>query len=1392
MARLPVGRGPVSADVFRSITRTIMRPGVLIPVPVDHVFNIFDRSRAGTPVVRALDLLALRIELRNLSVVPGDPPILQKTRRGTAYLILHFPPQSITEQCFYQAAPPGFIDANALSASETPDAPPIRARIADESRLVFPVPDGTVIPWTLEGVLEAVQDLAMKVSSAAKPRPSRFQPSLGLEQLFDTRAIARMTPAQRAALSGFAARSIVLGNDDATLRLRQIGGGSGLTATENLPPRFTVIPTRVIARPTRPSAPNAVTTAIEMPWRLIVSPHAGERWRHASAPVTSPAGTTELWHSRLVAPKANGEAIEPPKPDANRTIRAVWAKTGEGSTSQMKSTHDAMDIDPDTEPPTAPFRTAMSDFNRLQIAHLSSNWSITGYRPEPIDTKQMMLSSLGGWLDSRGAWEVPQGLSVEEWVHRAAMGRDHYVRVVYKGGAFPFGHRMALIEVTERKFHNGIGGTNSDLQAPQNRAYLRKQFFVARRERERTYDNGSLKDGDNSLALQFPFSRVQLLTELTPPLDPPGASEAQAGRGQTMFWPFVAGAPFRFQWLAYDLDGRRIAFDLPIIFMDNTVAAPGNPDDDPIHYITAAQNAAAAAQSFAMERAEPFPPRHTAELKLQQVALASSKKTGDTTVQVEKMRFGGFAQPGNASLQAASDKLLQPIWTPVVASVDARIGAVSHLTGSNDPSTLTWNDTYLKVGLEQKGEVFADIDQSANPAQMDFSAQGDRSGGFVQPNMVPKALSRIGGPITSDVQQYITGTVPQSAGFADTDGISSLPLPLIFGCIPLGAIIDLVSDLDSNQEKIPKFQQESGNEIENFINTLIRTYGIISNIASGPAGIANAAMDVFHASLTDMIAQAAALNAAQQADITPKVQNLVTGIDSVVSELQTAIGTVLDAGVPAPSLTDLPTAVSQAQSGLSDVRIALNAQIAGQSLPAGFRQQGLTLCQKLEAVLDDIAELPVLIAQGKDLFDALEAIVGDPTALAALFEDATTFQNNVNDVIAAIGPLSTTIAGLDLLDGALRTQIVDALNATEEVLGYVSTIAGLFGDELTIRFDWNPEISSWPSTDPIFRVNDKRGFSVAVEAKVKKNGSSAPKISVICGLKNFDLVLIGAAGFLELMFEKIEFSIDSKAKTDVDVLFTDIKFVGPLSFVETLRDLIPLDGFSDPPYLDISPQGIDAGFDIALPGITCGVLNIQNISLGAGFTVPFIGQPLSVRFNFCTREQPFLLTVYMFGGGGFFGINIDPSGVQILEASLEFGASLSIDLGVASGGVEVMAGFYFRMEQDDASLTGYFRLGGHVDVLGIISASIELYLELRYEFQSGKCVGKAQLTIEISVFIFSGSVTITCERKFAGSNGDPNLRQMMGFRPDLTLADELAAIDSNTAYAWRDHCEAFA
>ena len=171
---------------------------------------------------------------------------------------------------------------------------------------------------------------------------------------------------------------------------------------------------------------------------------------------------------------------------------------------------------------------------------------------------------------------------------------------------------------------------------------------------------------------------------------------------------------------------------------------------------------------------------------------------------------------------------------------------------------------------------------------------------------------------------------------------------------------------------------------------------------------------------------------------------------------------------------------------------------------------------------------------------------------------------------------------------------------------------------------------------------------------------------------------------------------------------------------------------------------------------------------------------MSVSFNFCKRPEPFLLTVSALGGGGFFLIEIDAKGVQRLEAALEFGASLSMNFGVASGGVHVMAGVYFAYDSTKgAALTGYFRVGGNVTALGIVSVSIELYLGLTYEFASGKAVGRATLTIEIEIFLFSAEVEISCERKFAGSSGDPTFAQIM------------APLSSGES-PWDTYCEAFA
>jgi hypothetical protein len=886
----------------------------------------------------------------------------------------------------------------------------------------------------------------------------------------------------------------------------------------------------------------------------------------------------------------------------------------------------------------------------------------------------------------------------------------------------------------------------------------------------------------------MPFPSVRILTAVTPNLDRPDsdASKIPPDEDQTLFWPCVNGEPFRFQCVATDLDGRPEPFELPMIYIDNTRLSS----------MTAAEENSLKAQAAWQDLSRGD--RRRANFKQQRVALAQSVKAGDTSVQADEIVFDAEVEKLNPSLRSYSQQLSRPPFYPKVEEARVRIAALAQLTGSTKNNTIRWNAHYLQHGFASNaGQVFVDVASEPAMAKLDFSTQGDRSGGFVQPNLKPSAVSRLTGPVTGNVGNFINGSLNAADAFPAS--LSDLPLPLLFGCIPLGDVIGDVPQLAAQTEQIPKFASEASTQVEQFINGLVRLFDVVTRLADRPGRLADAAIVAFKTTLQDLLDQAHAYSAPLVADVQTRINQLVAALNGVSAQVQQLFDKAIDA---APTLPGLAGAISGAHAAVTNLRTAANTPVGGVSLPAGFRQSVLQASNNADTFLTDLTALTTLITQGQSLYTALDAIVGQPDQLGNLLSNPGELKTRLETLEAAIAPLPTTIGSLRLLEGAPRQTVLSAIDVVVQVLDAAGDLLTLLeiltGDELTIRFDWNPPLKNWalpgsnPATDPLFRANDPRGFLVAVEAKVKKNGQSAPKITVVCSLKSFDLVLIAPASFIELNFEKIEFRVDSAAKMDVDVLLTDIKFVGPLSFVETLRDLIPLDGFSDPPFLDITPQGIDAGFSLALPNIAVGVFNLSNLSLGAGFTVPFIGQPVAVRFNFCTREQPFNLTVTLFGGGGWFGITLDPHGIQILEAGFEFGASISVDFGVASGGVHIMAGVYFRMEQTACSLTGYFRLGGHVSVLGLITASLELYLELRYEFESGKCVGKATLTIEVEVFVFSGSVTITCEKKFAGSNGDPSFRDLMGVNPALSLPDELALIDDATAYPWRHYCEAFA
>jgi hypothetical protein len=1137
---------------------------------------------------------------------------------------------------------------------------PVNSRLAGPSRLVFRVPaDARGIPFSLDGMLDACRNYELSVAATATPPDPKFVYRPGIDvSLSDLRAsspsivssvakirkpTARTLAARAAATQALAATVLAESRNQWYAKrspfTRDVASAAELSAIGDLLGKFQFLP--------KLAEPTDRETAIEAPTRLILSPNSYGAWVHATAPVESAqTGRVELWHTRLAVRTASGVTEAD---DFRRTVRAIWSP-------DVKE--DPFASVPHPVPPV-PFRAPLDQHDRHNIVHLSANHQLyipntrprRRQKPLPIDVERLMLSSLGTWMNVRGAWTPPAPLDVEEWRNRSTLGRDHYVRVVYAGKLYPFGHRASLVKVTERKFHPDLKG---------NAAILRQRMFIIVREPYRLLGNTGDAVGGESIDRKMPIKAGRLTTLVTPSLDLPENGycavvplvSGKNPKGQSIFWPYVGGQPFRFHLQLEDETGVKLDVTTPLFFVGNDQLTAGT---ELIPMPLATQLADRYSNNA------PFKPLRRIPFSGQRVQFAATNKPGDTSFEVDAMEF---------MLNAINGRLV-----PAMASAAVTVPTLKHLARSQTAPELKFPSLYLKGGFttsggnKNPGEVFLEL-LDANSTKLDLSKQGDRSGGFLTPNVAISGLSRSLGPVGGSLTN-----IAQS-GLTPTDFFGNLGdlLPKLFGCIKITDILEFIGLGDLT--KLPRFISENLTAAQGLIDDVQRIQSYLTTLQGQLSGLAGKATTLANACAT-----------------------LVTDLGALLSDPLN--------GTKRDDFKDAFTALAN----------------AAKDLRGGFG--GLTV--------------PDQVAFAKTQLDQLLAKFSVGLEQAA-------------EIVA------------------MADRIADSLEAL---------------NEQRIKFEWKPDIKSWPSSDPIFEVLSGGGLVIAVELAAQSGASKEPSLDVACRLQKFDLNLIAPETFLKLHFNKIEFTASSRSKPDVNVDFGGIEFVGVLSFVETLRSLIPLDGFSDPPALAITEEGIEASFSLGLPNIAIGVFSLSNLSLGAALTVPFLGQqPLSVRFNFCERSDPFRLTVWIFGGGGFFAVTVTPAGVQILEASFEFGAACSIDFGVASGSISVMAGIYYKIEADDATLTGYFNLKGRVSVLGLITASLELLLELSYEFATGKCVGRATLTIEVEVLFFSASVEISCEKKFAGANGDPSFLQIMAPYTDPESGDEVDP--------WPEYCEAFA
>ncbi|MFN0087374.1 MAG: hypothetical protein ACKVX9_18435 [Blastocatellia bacterium] len=678
-------------------------------------------------IVRPEDLLVLRFEFVNLflrttvkkpNFIAGlfgaddkrETQLVRLDGRKPAYIIAQFPPQHIVERAFFQASEDAGCDVPGRDEQLCPS--PVLSRISGPSRLVFRIPDETqTIPYTLDELL-GWSKFKLNVAPTAQP----------LGETTDSKI----------------------------------------------------------------QEPDKIETAIELPYRLTLSPNHLAGWAHSIKPIArlnskNTSGKTiyessndaqrdkakpgvnwiELWHTRLAV---RGEPSEPGKPGTldeenqyYRTIRAIWSPD-----VGLKSPPDLCtqpEIDP--KDPCDKFRMAMEAADRYEIVHLTSNFTELQENkgseenqtwvkldPIPIKVKRLMLSSLGAWLDSNAGWPDARRkedqtkievLSIRGWRHLATMGRDHYVKIVYGGYLYPFGHRASLIQITERKFQRKA--PNSPITA-----YLRQRLYLKVEQETMKYGNAA----DMSVNRQMPFRSITIKTPETPDLDQP-ENNSIANQGKCTFWPQVCAKKFLFHLVKEDATGRISECDAPAIF---------------VVYKNRFNDAVMRAVRSAYAQAE----ESNCDLNGQKIAFVASKEPGDTTYETRRIRFGGIVpflnstppQDLAAKIAAAADACSLPFepplppWNAVVEQATVKIPALEQILGSAKDVPINWDENYIQNGLDaanNAGEVFAKIADD----KINLSLPDTRSVGVVKPDLNIQALSRRFGSVGEGFEALAKG-----------------------------------------------------------------------------------------------------------------------------------------------------------------------------------------------------------------------------------------------------------------------------------------------------------------------------------------------------------------------------------------------------------------------------------------------------------------------------------------------------------------------------------------------------------------------------------------------------------------------------------------------------------
>ncbi|KAB1070164.1 hypothetical protein [Methylobacterium planeticum] len=295
---------------------------------------------------------------------------------------------------------------------------------------------------------------------------------------------------------------------------------------------------------------------------------------------------------------------------------------------------------------------------------------------------------------------------------------------------------------------------------------------------------------------------------------------------------------------------------------------------------------------------------------------------------------------------------------------------------------------------------------------------------------------------------------------------------------------------------------------------------------------------------------------------------------------------------------------------------------------------------------------------------------------------------------------------------------------------------------------------------PVKIVIDDARFTSTARLSAGRDGSERRMSGRIAGDWR-----VMAGGQTVLTFRRTGLLFDETGRLDFRIQPDRVELADALKFLtDFMKATKQKGGLQVTPFLRGGmPAGVAASLTMPIPPIQTGAFGISDLSLHVLFGIAAAPDfELFTELFLATKTAPFTLNVWILNGGGFLTSRLSflPTArpAPLLAFSLEIGilagVGLGFSFGVVSGGVWLQVGcsvqLLWRTGGGSATTIRVFILArGNVDVAGLITASINLLLEVAYD--GANMIGSGTLSIRVRVSMFlTLSVSERVQYVFAG------------------------------------------